>query len=114
MGRASRRWRDLTKAAGVHLLERDQPMRTVWKFALGTVEARIEMPVGAEIVQFAAQGGRSTLWAIVDSDARRETRHFYLAGTGEAIPFEFNTYRGTCFNGPYVWHLFENTIPASN
>lgn len=89
-------------------------MPTVWKFQVKTVEALIEMPAEARIVHFAHKDGRPTFWAIVNQDAPKVQRHFYLAGTGEPLPMEFNTHRGTCFDGPYVWHLFENTIPGAS
>lgn len=89
-------------------------MRTVWKFPVRTVEATISMQMGAQIVHFAAQGGRPTIWAIVDTEAKLERRHFRVFGTGEELDPIFNTHRGTCFDGPYVWHLFENTIPCTS
>lgn len=87
-------------------------MKTVWKYSLKTAETMIELPAGAKILKFDAQGRAMAIWALVDTDAPKELRHFYVLATGDALPFEFNTHRGTCLveRGTFVWHLFENTV----
>jgi len=89
-------------------------MRTVWKYQMTTVEKAIVMPEGAKIVHFDIQLGCPTFWAEVETEAKPQRRHFCIFGTGEKVSFEFNTHRGTCLDREYVWHLFENTIPASS
>jgi hypothetical protein len=85
-------------------------MNTVWKFpfAVKDGEQWVDMPVGAFPIHFAMQGSQPTLWAIVNPKEAREQRAFVIVGTGHEVP-EPSCYQGTCFDGPFVWHLFEVT-----
>lgn len=85
-------------------------MRTVHKFLAihGCFEAA--MPRGAQIIRFADQGGQLQMWAIVDTADARVTRYFQVVGTGHEIGFEYNKHRGSCEQGPFIWHLFENAL----
>ena len=85
--------------------------RTVWEFPLA-LESRlpIDMPEGAEVLHFNMQGDTPTIWALVDEKRNFVSRHFLLAGTGHPMQGEDDSlldYIGTCFHGPFVWHLFE-------
>jgi len=97
-------------------------MKQVWKFSVATAPlgtAEIEMPVGAEVVHVGFQDSQLTIWALVDSDAKRkdhhqqthvtEPRRFKVYGTGSGIR-EKAKHVWTWFDGPFVWHLFEITI----
>lgn len=86
-------------------------MRTVWKFTVEGPYPEVDMPQGAEVLRFAMQGTVPCIWARVDTQAPMRRRYFAILGTGQEIGFEFNKYHGTCDDGPYVWHLFENTLP---
>lgn len=89
-------------------------MRQIWKFPLGVAPddatVTLEMPAGAQIVQFA--GGEHsavfapTIWAIVDTDEQPEPRRFTVYGTGHPLPRN-GRHIGTYFDGPFVWHVFE-------
>ena len=82
-------------------------MKTVFKYVLNTAfefKYTIAMPLGARIVHVGEQGGLPTLWAEADPDAKYVDRHFAIFGTGKPVSGE---YVGTCFNGPYVWHIYE-------
>lgn len=87
-------------------------MRTIWKFPVTYGQLQRQLPRGAEIVRFADQAGGLCVWAIVDTEAPLEWRYFQLCGTGHQIGFEYNKHVGSCEQGPFVWHLFENTIPS--
>lgn len=62
-------------------------MITIWRFPCPTIGLfEIEMPEGAEILCFQAKAGAEPcLWALVDSDAPKETVMFRLAGTGHPL-----------------------------
>lgn len=85
--------------------------RTIWKFSLA-LEGLISlnMPEGAEILHFGMQGNVPTIWALVNEERPAAVRSFQLMGTGHEL-VELDgfppAYIGTCFHGPYVWHLFE-------
>ena len=83
-------------------------MLTIWKFPVPLGDyPTIEMPKGAQVLHFDMQN-RLTIWALVDPSAPKEERHFRLAGTGHPINSDgFLIHLGTCFQGPFVWHLFE-------
>lgn len=84
-------------------------MRTIWKYSLGGPYPEVEMPQGAEVIRFAMQDAVPCIWARVDTTSPLRKRYFAIVGTGNEISFEFNAYRGTCDDGPFVWHLFENS-----
>lgn len=87
-------------------------MRTIWKYPVKSCLATIDLPDGAQIVRFDAQGfGELFIWAVVDTEAPKVPRYFQVVMTGEEIGFEYNRYIGTCFNRALVYHLFENTLP---
>lgn len=70
-----------------------------------------EMPENAQIVHFNMQatvGGnvRYTVWAVVNPDAPKVKRKLEVRPTGGNVA-DADTYLGTCFDGPFVWHLFE-------
>jgi hypothetical protein len=84
-------------------------MRTVHKFNAYHGEFEAEMPEGAQIVHFADQNGELRIWAIVDTSRPIDRRYFRVAGTGHEVSAEYDAHWGTCQQGPFVWHLFENT-----
>lgn len=88
-------------------------MRTIWKFSIPnrhkTDVFSVPMPLGSLPLFFAKQDGALTLWAEVDSDQVVCDKTFLVVGTGYQIdvPSDSRRYVGTCFDGPFVWHLFE-------
>ena len=91
-------------------------MRTVWKYEMAGSYRDFEMPVGAEIIHVDQQvkfvNAKESflvpcMWAIVDPDAPREVREFFLAGTGIELPEHELKYLGTVKDGAFVWHVFE-------
>lgn len=87
--------------------QRTMSTRAVHKFALllGS-ENRIEMDQTAGILHVGMQGHLLMLWAVVDTEAPKFTRTFKVFGTGELISDGWLPI-GTCFDGPFVWHVFE-------
>ena len=85
--------------------------RTVWKFPLalqGLIS--VGMPEGAEILHLDMQGRVPTIWALVEPERPDVMRRFQLVGTGAPLAESDGfpvTHIGTCFDGPFVWHLFE-------
>ena len=84
-------------------------MRTVWKFPLDVKDGMqaVPMPRGSKIVHVAQQGGRPTLWAEVESTQIMVDRHFVVVGTGHPVPDILVFHRGSCFQGDFVWHIYE-------
>lgn len=90
-------------------------MKTIWKYNLKFENIiELQMPKGAEIltVQQDKKTNRPCLWAMVDSDAEKESRFIELFGTGEKIPTDMGVdriYIGTYQyqNGAFVGHVFE-------
>ncbi len=84
----------------------------IWKFPLGKVATNeivaITMPAGAKVLHVGTQKNVLCIWALIDlTSTGTETRHFYVAATGETVPK--GQYLGTVFqhDGVYVWHIFE-------
>lgn len=85
-----------------------EPTKAIWKFPVDLVgEPMVQMPAGAEVLHFGIQDGQPMLWALVTPSAPPNYRRFPLAGTGHRIEEEGLSYLGTCFQGPFVWHLLE-------
>lgn len=81
----------------------------VWKFGVFSPsgDVTVDVPRGAEIKATACNGGALSFWAVVDPNAPTEPRRFRIFGTGWSVEPGY-TYIGTGFDGPFVWHLFEN------
>ena len=81
----------------------------IWKFEAQTTDIlRIKMPEGAKVIRVGTQKSfHICLWVLVDPEAPKVSRMFYVVGTGHPIPKLYLTlYLGTVFDGPYVWHVF--------
>lgn len=84
-------------------------MKTVWKYFLDLVGAqRIELPSGGEVLCVHWQKDQICVWVLVDPNAARETRRFWIVGTGHPMSDDFVKYHGTAFDPEgFVWHVFE-------
>ena len=63
--------------------------KAVWKFPLRPDKrslCEIEMPAGAQALTVDSATGEPCLWALVDPEATKKTRGFYIAGTGHPVP----------------------------
>jgi hypothetical protein len=71
----------------------------------------LELPIGAQVLTVDVQYATVCLWAIVDPNAKTETRRFRVAGTGHDIvePPSKLDYIGTfqLHGGMLVFHVFE-------
>jgi hypothetical protein len=71
-------------------------------------EVTIKMPVGAKVLHVGSQHyARGCIWALVDEEMPHlQDRRFLIRGTGHPVP-EAAAHLGTWFDGPFVWHIFE-------
>ena len=69
----------------------------------------LELPLGAEILSFQRQDNTPIIWVLIKKEDFKETRHFAVRGTGEAMNDwrSSDIYIGTVQIPPFVWHLFE-------
>lgn len=89
-------------------------MRTIYKYQMGYIDfggtkKSFEMPWSSKIIHVDNSidiPHSLVLWALVDTNARTEIRHFEVVGTGHPVP-EFSTYIGTIRDEFLVLHLFE-------
>ena len=91
----------------------------IWKFAVPIQrEIELRLPSGARILTVQTKDDEVNLWALVNPDADKETRHFEMYGTGHEVDDAPNlNYVGTtqqaiAFDGVqtpsvFVWHIFE-------
>lgn len=88
-------------------------MLTIYKYSIPDEDHfTLELPKDAKILTVQAQRGAPQLWATVDSETKKETRYFRLAGTGHSLGEDYLriiNYIGTfqIENGALVFHLFE-------
>lgn len=76
----------------------DAAGRVIYKYQMPVLERfSMNLPRGAEIIRMADQGGMFWLWAVVDTRAPDETRHFVAVKTGGNVPeISGLIYRGFC------------------
>lgn len=85
-------------------------MITVFKYTIDPRNPSIDLPVGAEILSVAFQGGVLCMWAKIDTEARTKTRNFEAFGTGHEIPQTMGVdyvFVGTAHIDGLVFHAFE-------
>lgn len=92
------------------------PAWVIWKYPLGLErKIEIEAPQGAEWLDVQVQQGRLAAWALV-CPSRKAVKHtLYLFGTGWEIPGDLAEdliHIATVQEGTYVWHIFEDIVPA--
>lgn len=88
-------------------------MITIYKYKITFTDLTIvELPKDAKILTVQEQNNEPYLWALVDTEKEKETRHFRIAGTGHEIEKEItnqldyiNTFQ--LRGGSLVFHLFE-------
>lgn len=91
-------------------------METIYKYALELEDEQIiTLKRGAEILSAQEQNDQLVLWALVDPDRQDEKVKFYIAGTGNPLPFPgpytryLYEYIDTVQQGRFVWHIFQDT-----
>ena len=86
-------------------------MKKIYKYCFGVADqVELEMPEGAEFLCVQVQFGGPCLWAIVDDEAKLETRILRIIGTGHSLPSsEQLAYIGTIqeAGGGLIWHVFD-------
>lgn len=89
-------------------------MITIYKYPIPIEDYfTLELPKDAKILTVQIQRKMPQLWAAVDSEAEKETRHFRLSETGHPLGgsdfLKMSNYIGTfqIENGTLVFHLFE-------
>lgn len=93
--------------------------QTIWKFELKNEGVQeLKMPEGAEILTVQTQYEKPCLWALVNPDAEKVSRGFFIYGTGHPVPKEPypQKYIGTyqLSGGALVFHVFEFFIPITS
>ena len=74
-------------------------MNVIYKYPLPAKEKfELDLPVGAKIIRVDDVEGHFWLWAIVDTEAPKETRRFECYKTGQPIHTDLGhlTYLGCC------------------
>ncbi len=87
-------------------------MKTIYKYEIPIDdEIVLRLPVGFEILDIQTQRGTPQMWALVDTTAPTEERHFWLRGTGHDCEGLFN-HLGTfqISGGNLVFHLFGGRV----
>lgn len=94
-------------------------MKIIYKYEIPIIGyPKIDLPKGAEILDFQTQNNMLVIWALVDvipsidQIVIKEAREFAIYGTGQAIAEDLQNFKyiGTTqqsTNPPLVWHLFE-------
>jgi len=88
-------------------------MLTIFKYPVPIEDHfALELPKDAKILTVQIQRDTPQLWAMVDSETEKETRHFRLSGTGHPLGDDYLriiNYVGTfqIESGALVFHLFE-------
>lgn len=84
-------------------------MKTVYKYVIPFVDDgkfELEYPRYSNVVKIDMQNGVPCMWIFVDTDSEVVKRKFRIYGTGHEVE-DGNVYRGTFFQGMFVWHVFE-------
>ena len=75
----------------------DSTGKVIWKYQMPVLERfTMKLPKGAEIIRVADQEGMLWLWAIVNSNAPDEERHFVAVKCGANVPEGNLKYIGFC------------------
>lgn len=71
------------------------------------VNEKIAMPIGANIIHAACQGGSICIWAEVDETAEIEDVNFSIYPTGLSVYLGNREHVGTVFDNNLVWHIYK-------
>lgn len=87
-------------------------MIQIWKYPLNALvqPTRISIPKGAEILCVQTQHNQPMLWAKVETENEKETRLFWVFGTGHMISNNLELEYISTFQlegGALVFHVFE-------
>ncbi len=80
--------------------------RVVWKYTLPHNGATFNLDKEAKVVHVGVQDGALCIWIEHDPEQGGDHVHdFTVVGTGHPVP-EFMNHVGSCFQGPFVWHIY--------
>lgn len=90
-------------------------LRAVWKFPLGSNQARLDYPDPGEVVHVAFQFGNPTIWVEVAVNGEPKEHRFEVIATGKQFvrPDEEDElsieHRGSCISpdSDFVFHVYE-------
>jgi len=84
-------------------------MKTIWKYTLEPDCLSIAMPVGSKILYAREQRDQICIWALVDPEAKTETKQFEVYATGHDVPDRYGEYIGSAhiMGGTFIFHVFE-------
>lgn len=65
----------------------------IWKYQMPVAEEfTMQLPVGAQIIRMDGENGYLWMWAVVDSDAPTEDRHFAAYKAGGTMPDDLSNH----------------------
>lgn len=83
-------------------------MKVIYKYQIYVGSNKLTLPAGAIPRAVGGQDDVLFLWVEhVNSDVPLTPRIFNVYPTGQALTTQPEQYIGTIFNGPYVWHVYE-------
>lgn len=82
-------------------------MQKIFKYSISDFDVLI--PTYGKVVKVGLQNGVPHIWVLFNRtlDTGTSNRRFVIHGTGHDIPVH-HSYVGTYFDGPFVWHVFED------
>jgi hypothetical protein len=87
----------------------------IWKYQMPVAEKfTLNLPAGAQIIRMAGENGLLWLWAVVDTSADLEERHFEAFKAGGTMPDNLESYvfRGMAaiyIQAELMLYIFEDT-----
>lgn len=88
-------------------MKKEDNIRVVHKYILDNNSTVLSLPKNSVVVKVSNQGGKNYMWIEHRINNPKEERIFEIYGTGRKIE-DNRIYRGTCFDGPFVWHVYEH------
>jgi hypothetical protein len=85
-------------------------MKTIHKFHLRAARITLALPKVAVVLGVHLQRDEPMIWALVDTEAPKESRTFETFGTGYELPQKgLGRFVGTFLTADetFVWHVFE-------
>lgn len=83
--------------------------KTVYKYPLAITDVTI-LSLTGQVLYFAEQHGRLTIWAEHDQNVEPVLRQFQVVGTGHPVPDDGRFLGSTVTTGGhFVFHLYEVT-----
>ena len=86
----------------------DDPAVRMLKYSIASDASTSIVKGAGAVIQCVGiqQANEICLWAEVPPGERTEARRFIVVATGEPVTVP-SIYRGTVFDGPFVWHVRE-------